>query len=298
MKTVCFGLAALFLLGPALCAQELTEYSKEEVENFLQSFKSTAKDRKVPEEDANTAVAELVKAYRWLEHKMERGDGTKDDAKLMKKIVKSVAKGLKLRKRPLVTLECAKALGLMGHKDGAKPLSSWMDRTVLDAKSPNPQWVEYGFMAMAAIGSQDNTSMDLLTKYAGGSHLDDTVTPLAMRAAYHWRELNQKNRKEVFNKILMYLGGRYSLMNGSDQKRRGNAERQYKGSKNAGLRALKELSGEAQGLPDPVQWSKWYRAAKRRKWEPYVGIEFRKKPAEKAGEKSGDEKKEKEDKAG
>jgi len=281
MKPACFLLTALFLLGSALRAEDLTEYSTEEIENFLQSFKSTSKDKKVPEEDANTAVAELVKAFRWLEHKAEKGEGSKDDEKLIKKIVKSIAKGLKLRRRPLVTLECAKALGLMGHKDGAKPLSSWMDRTVLDAKSPNPQWVEYGFMAMAAIGSQDNNSMGLVTKYAGGSHLDDTVTPLAMKAAYHWRELSPKNRKEVFKKILDYLAGRFSTMNGSDQKRKGNAEKEYKSSKRAGLKALKELSGETKGFPDPVEWNKWWRSAKKAKWETYVGVEFRKKAAEK-----------------
>jgi hypothetical protein len=280
-------LFAATLLAAVTSAQEAepTPYSTVEIDGFLGSFKRDAKNKKTPEADANTSAIELGKAYAYLAHKEKKGEATTDEIKYKTKIVKAIAAGLKLRKRPLVTLQCAQTLGEIGDMAAAKPLAKWMENVVLDAKSPNPQWVEYGFVAMARIGSQDSSTMDLIIKYAGGKHTDTSVAPLAMKAAYHWRELSGKNRRTLYDKIMQHLQGQWSLSRGSDAKKRGGAEKRYNLMKAEGLKALFELSGHDKPFRDPAEAQEFWKLYKRKKWEPYVGVEFRAKkaPAKKAG---------------
>lgn len=277
-------LLAAALIAAVTSAQDLTPYSIAEIDGFMGSFKRDSKNKKTPEADANTSAIELGKAYKYLRHKEEKGEATPDEIKYKTKIVKAIAAGLKLRGRPLVTLQCAQTLGEIGDMGAAKPLAKWMENVVLDAKSPNPQWVEYGFVAMARIGAQDSSSIDLVVKYAGGKHPDTSVAPLAMKAAYHWRELSGKNRRLLYDKILQNLQGQWSLSRGSDAKKRGAAEKRYNLMKAEGLKALFELSGHDKAFKDPSEATEFWKLYKRKKWEPYVGVEFRaqKAPAKKA----------------
>ncbi|MHC4959776.1 MAG: hypothetical protein ACYTGN_15545 [Planctomycetota bacterium] len=281
---------AILFVAVTSAQEELTPYSLQEIDGFLGSFKRDAKNKKTPEADANTSAIELGKAYKYLVSKEKKGEASGDEIKYKTKIVKAIGAGLKLRKRPLVTLQCAQTLGEIGDMDAAKPLAKWMENTVLDAKSPNPQWVEYGFVAMARIGSQDSSTIDLIVKYAGGKHPDTSVAPLAMKAAYHWRALSGKNRRLLYDKILQHLQGQWSLSRGSDAKKRGGAEKRYNLMKAEGLEALFQLSGHDKKFKDPAEANEFWKLYKRKKWQPYVGVEFRVKKAPAKKVKEGDAK--------
>ena len=171
----------------------------------------------------------------------------------------------------------------MEDKEGAKPLLKWMENVVLDAKSPNPQWVEYGFLSMAPPWNHAHgrNTLDLVIKYASGRHLDIGVANQALRAQYEWRELSGKNRKEMFEKTLGYLGGLWSLKNGTDQKKKGAAEKKYNAVKDEGLKALSLLSGHDKPFKNPDDARDWWKVNKKTKWQPYTGVKFRDKGAAK-----------------
>ena len=264
------------VLAPVF-AQDLTPYTLEEIDQFLKVFKQTYKNQKAPQDDAVAVLEDLQKAYEYLQAKVDKDEASPEEVKAQKAIVKAVILGLKARKRPLVTLDCAKALGLMGAKDGGKALMKWMDKTVLDAKSPNPQWVEYGFRSLAWIGGDDRNTLDLVRKYATGKHLDIGVAAQAMRASYEWRSLSGKSRKELFGKILSYVGGLHSGMRGGDPKRRGDFEKRYNTVKDEGLKALWQLAGTEKAFADPPAARAWYKDNKKRKWTEYTGVSFRTK---------------------
>jgi len=230
--------------------EELVPYSIAEAESLMDNFKSLYRSRKTPEEDAINVLKGLVDAYRYFDSKSEE-ELTKDEEKAKRNIVKMVSRGLSARDRPRVNVECARALGTMGDEDGAKPLMKWMDKVVLDAKAPNSQWVEDGFLSMAWIGADDASTLDFVRGYATGKHLDINVAAQAMRAAYEWRALDGKERKEFFKKIYQYLGGLHSAMRGSDAKKRGDAEQKYNAVKDSGLKALWLLSGLEKPFNNP-----------------------------------------------
>jgi hypothetical protein len=299
-----FALSALalllgaFLNGPVFAQEkpkeELVPYSVEEADNLMANFKALYRNKKTPQEDAINALTGLVDAYRYFDSKGE--EATKDEEKAKRTIVKWVCRGLSARDRPRVNVECARALGRMGDEDGARPLLKWMDNTVLDAKAPNSGWVEYGFLSMAWIGSTDGNTLDFVRSYATGKHVDINVASQALKAVGEWRELPGKERKEFFNKIQQYMGGLYSLMRGSDAKKRGDAEQKYNSIKDNGLKTLHRLSGEAQPFADPDAAFEWYKDNKKRRWDDYVGPKFRKPEPKKTAE-SGDEKKDEEKKS-
>lgn len=274
------------VLVPLLCVatlsfaqgeRELTAYSLLEIESYVKVFLDTYNDRKQPEDDATACLEDIEKAYRYLDSKGE--DRTKEEIKAQNRMVDVVAKGLKARKRPLVTLECANVLGKMGSKRGAKPLQQWMERTVLDLKSPNPQWVEYGFNAMAAIGSEDRATMDLLLDYAKGKHLDTGVASHAIAAVGNWKHLKAKSRKEFYDKINMYLNGLWSGFHSGDKKKWASYEKKYDGVKVEGLKTLALLADQEKPFEDPPKAQAWWRENKRAKWVDYVPPQYRtKKP--------------------
>lgn len=281
-------LAVLLVFAPFVLAQDdekLTPYSVVEVESYLKVFKQTYKDKKLPEEDAVAVLEDLRKAYLYLQSK--GAEKSKEEESAQRDIVKSVAKGLKARKRPLVTLECANVLGQIGDTEGAKPLLQWMDRVVLDMKSVNTQWVEYGFRSMAAIGSEDSQTLDLVRSYATGKHVDPSVASHAIAAAGNWRHFKGKSRKEMFEKILGYVGGLYSNSKGGDPKRRGGYEKKYRAVKEAALNTLSELAGVDKPFTNPPEAQGWWRENKKAKWEDYVGPRYRAKDT--APKKEGDE---------
>jgi hypothetical protein len=175
----------------------------------------------------------------------------------------------------------------MPEKAGGKALLNWMENTVLDAKSPNPQWVEYGFRSMAWIGGQDKSTLDLLRSYATGKHVDIGVASQALAAVYQWRELSGKNRQELFDKILGYLGSLHSNSIGGDPKKRATYAKRWNTVKDEGLKALRMLSGESKGFADPAAARDWWKDNKRRRWDTYVGPKFRKKAAPKKEEEEG-----------
>ncbi|MFB3065034.1 MAG: hypothetical protein ACE10D_00840, partial [Planctomycetota bacterium] len=108
MKTFAvLSLFSLCLVVPSV-ADEIT-FTVEEVDQWLYQFKTTYKDKKAPEEDAISVIENLIKAYQYLHGKGDQE--SKDEKKARKKIVDQLAKGLKARKRPQVTTECAKGLG-------------------------------------------------------------------------------------------------------------------------------------------------------------------------------------------
>ena len=275
MKTAC-ALALFLFLSPIALSQELTPYSTVEIDNFLKVFKQSYKNKKAPEDDAVAVLEDLQKAHAYLTDREKKGEASKEEIKAKSSIVKAIALGLKARKRELVTLKCAQVLGAIGDHDGAKPLIRWMDGTVLDAKSANPNFVEAGFLSMARIGGEDNQTLDFVRKHASGKHLDVGVAAQAMRASYEWRGLSGKNRKEFFKKISGWIGGLWSLKNGTDQKKKGGAEKKYNSVKEEGLRALNELSGTDKPFTNPAEALDWWGDNKKKKWEPYVGISFRK----------------------
>lgn len=277
-----YGLALALLALAALPAraeeEEITPYGVPEIENFLKVFKQTYNNAKQPEEDAIAVLADLRKAYRYLEARGE--ERTKEEEKAQDKILSTISKGLNARRRELVTLECARVLGEIGAEQGGKALAKWMDRTVLDAKSPNPQWVEYGFLSLAWIGGEDKAAMDLLEDYATGKHVDIGVATQALRAAYEWRALSGKTRKDIFEKVVGYLGGLWSNSRGGDPKKRGTYEKRYKAVSEEGLKALNELSGAEKPFVNPEEALEWWQENKRRRWDDYTGPRFRGKAAE------------------
>lgn len=290
MRTTIFALTfATLLLWPhgAVCAEEkeLIKYSPVEINDLLANFKATYKNSKVPEEDAQNVLVGLKDAYLYLTSKGE--EATKEEIKLKNSIVNLVAKGLKARKRPRVNVECARALGTMGDQLSAKPLLKWMEDTVLDAKAPNSDWVEYGFRSMAWVGGTKGKTLDFVRSYSTGKHPDTSVASQGLMAMIQWRSLPGKTRKEWFNKVNQYLGGLYSLMRGTDQKKKGEAEAKYNAVKDNGLKALTALAGLDTPFTEPDSATKWWNDGnKKKKWETYVGPRFRKK-AEAAKSEAG-----------
>jgi hypothetical protein len=270
-------LAVLLVIGAKAPAEEeeLTPYSVPEIEQFLKVFKQTYNNARQPEDDAIAVLADLQRAYRYVESKGDAAE--KDEEKAQKKIISYIERGLKARKRPMVTLECARALGKIGDPSAARSLLRWMDKVVLDAKSVNPNWVETGFLSLARIGGEDKQTLDLLIAYASGRHVDISVAPPALRACYEWRSLSGKNRKELFEKVLNYLNSLWSNARGGDPKKRGLYEKRYKTVSEEGLKALKELSGAEKGYASPEKWLQWWKDNKRKRWEDYEGVGFRKK---------------------
>ena len=289
MRVAC-ALTVLLALGATALAEgeeELTPYSVPEIEQFLKVFKQTYNNTKQPEDDAIAVLADLQNAYRYIDSK---GDtASKDETKAQKKIISYVEKGLKARKRPMVTLECARALGKIGDPTGAKGLLRWMDKVVLDAKSVNPNWVETGFLSLARIGGEDKQTLDLLIAYSSGRHVDISVAPPALRACYEWRSLSGKNRKELFEKVLNYLNSLWSNARGGDPKKRGLYDKRYKTVSEEGLKALKELSGADKSFANPEKALAWWKDNKRRRWEDYVGVSFREKETAAPPEKKQEE---------
>jgi len=288
-RLFCILLGAAGLALAQEQAEELVAYSPEEIDNLMNTFLQTYKNKKAPEDDAIATLANLKGAYRYIEAK---GEGkTKDDEKLQKEIIKLIAKkGLFARNRDRVNLECARVLGELGDEDANKDLRRWLEG-ILDAKSPMPQCVEYGFQSLAWIGSDDRQSLDLALDYATkGKHPDIGVAAQAMKACYQWRKLDANTREDFFKKISGYLQGLYSKAHGGDPKQRGTYEGRYNAVKEEGLKALEELAGDGSKFADPNAAVEWLKENKRRKWEPYVGPRYR--VAEKPGAKKEDEKKE------
>jgi hypothetical protein len=257
--------------------KELVKYSEVEINDLLANFKATYKNAKVPEEDAQNVLVGLKDAYLYLASKGE--EVTKEELKLKDEIVSAVSKGLFARKRARVNVECARALGIMGDEEAAKPLLKWMEDTVLDAKSPNADWVEYGFRSLAWVGSKKAKTLEFVRAYACGKHVDTNGASQALMAMVEWRDVPAKARKDWFNKVNQYLGGLYSLMRGTDQKKKGEAEAKYNTVKDNGLKALTALAGIDTPFADPDAATKWWNeGAKKSKWEDYIGPRFRTKP--------------------
>jgi len=260
--------------GEAKAQPEGVTFTPQEIQNFLDTFDQTYKNKDLPQDDAVSTLANLKNAYDFLKNKGD--EQTKDEAKLQKDIVERIArKGLFARKRPLVNLKCAEILGELGDQDGAAPLVKWLEGILKD-KAPNPQAVEYGFQSLAWIGPPDNRTMEMVLDYASkGKHPDNTVAAQAIKACYQWRELDQKTRKDFFDKICMYLQGLYSGAHGGDPKLRSTYEARYKAVETEGLEALKELSTDGTKFDTPEKARAWFNDNKKHKWEKYVGPRFR-----------------------
>jgi hypothetical protein len=272
-------LLALFFAAGLTWAEDkdLTAYSLVEIDGLLQSFKQTYKNKKAPEEDAISAIIDLKKAYRYLASK--GAEITKEEEKAQKNIIGMIAKkGLFVKKRPQVALECARVLGEIGDMSASGYVRKWMEK-VLDQKSPNASWVEYGFQSLAWIGAEDSRTIDLMLDYATkGKHSETQVTAYAMKAVSEWRHLDRRVRKLFFNKINMYVGSLYSSMRGGDAKKRAVYEQRYNAVKNDALATLKALAGDGTTFKSPEEAQTWWNNNKKRKWEDYVGPRFRKKP--------------------
>ena len=102
----------------------------------------------------------------------------------------------------------------------------------------------------------------------------------AIAAAGNWRHLKGKTRKELFDKILGYVGGLYSNSKGGDPKKRGSFEKRYKAVEEAALQTLSELAGVETPFKDPPEAQSWWKDNKKSRWEDYVGPTYRKKDAE------------------
>ncbi len=290
MKTL--ALLSLFSLCFAVPApaDEIT-FTIEEVDQWLYQFKTTYKDKKAPEEDAISVIENLIKAYQYLQGKGDQE--SKDEKKARKKIVDQIVKGLKIRKRPQVTTECAKGLGVLGDKGAVKPLLRWLGSSVLKAKNPNPQFVEAGFSSLASIGPTDAASFDFMMSMASpGRHPDIGVANQALGAIPQWRSIPAKMRKEIFKKIWLEMTGVYGKSRQSGGQSRTYKER-YARIKDNGLRALWRLGGEEQRFADPNQVTPWWNQNKKKKWPDYVGPAFRKTEKADKADKAG-----KDDKAG
>ncbi|MFI5403849.1 MAG: HEAT repeat domain-containing protein [Planctomycetota bacterium] len=266
---------------PAKPKAEEVSFTDQEIVNFLDTFDKTYKNKDLPPEDAVSTLVNLKSAYAFLEAK--GAEKTKDQEKLQKSIVDHVRKGLTAKKRGIVNIECARALGELGDEDGAPALVKWLE-VELEEKSPNPQSIEYGFQALAYIGPQDKATLEFALDYASkGKHPDNTVAANAIKACYQWKKLDAKTRKEFFDKICMYLEGLHSGATGGDPKRRGTYETRYKAVETEGKDALRELGDGTTTFEDPRKARAWFNDNKKQKWEPYVGPHFRKAAAPAAG---------------
>ncbi len=268
-------LALFFAVGLTWAEdKDLTAYSLPEIDGLMQSFKETYKNKKAPEEDAISTVDNLKKAYRYLDSKgLEK---SKQEAKAQKDIITLLSKkGLFVKKRPQVALECARVLGEIGDMAAAGQMRKWMEK-VLDQKSPNASWVEYGFQSLAWIGAEDSRTFDLMLDYATkGKHSETQVTAYAIKAIAQWRHIDGKMRKTFFNKINMYVGGLYSNMRGGDANKRAVYEQRYNAVKSDAMATLKELAGDGTTFKNPEEAQKWWNDNKKRKWAEYVGPRFR-----------------------
>ena len=75
---ILLGVAGLALAQEA--SEELVAYSPEEIDNLMNTFLQTYKNKKAPEDDAISTLANLKGAWRYLESK---GEGkTKDPGSL------------------------------------------------------------------------------------------------------------------------------------------------------------------------------------------------------------------------
>jgi hypothetical protein len=264
--------------GEPAAEQRPITFELVEIENLLNVFKASYANPKQPEEDAVSVLENLRKAYGFLDGKGEAA--TKEELKLKDRIVDTVARGLKVKKRDHVNQECAKTLGEIGAKAGAKPLLDWLEKVVLEARSPNPIFLEYGLQALARIGDESPATLELLVSYGTGRHADPGVVTEVMKAIPNWRKLSPKNRKELFDRLHQYVGAVYA-----DKK---NPER-FDKIKDTAMDMLTELAGETQKFPDPPAATKWWSENKKKEWSEYVGRPFRKQQAE--AKKEEDEKK-------
>lgn len=268
-------------------AEEVT-FTEVEIQNFLATFADTYKNKDLPQEDAVSTLANLTSAYAFLKAKGDQR--TKEELKLQKDIVDHVRRGLTARKRGLVNIECAKVLGELGDPDGAAPLMKWLEG-VLEDKSPNPQAIECGFLALAYIGPDDKATLEFVLDYASkGKHQDNTVAANAIKACYQWRELDQKWRKEFFDKICMYVHGLHSKATGGDPKQRATYDKRYKDVETDSKDALRELGDGTTNFDDPGKARLWFNDNKKQKWEKYIGPKFRKAAAPAGDPKGGDAK--------
>jgi hypothetical protein len=289
-------LTALLLGGGTILAQEepkpekaeagdakppaapVVAFEDSEIQMYLDTFDQTYKNKDLPQDDAVSTLTNLKNAYNFLQSRGE--EKTKEQVKLQKEIIDRIAKkGLTAKNRPLVNLKCAEILGELGDEDGAAPLMKWLEKTLDESKSPNPQAVEYGFQSLAWIGPQDNRTLEFVLDFASkGKHPDNTVAAQAIKACYQWRHLDGKMRKEFFDKICMYLEGLHSGATGGDPKRRATYEQRYKAVEADGKEALKEL-GPGTAFDDPKGARAWFNDNKRAKWDDYTGPRFRKAAA-------------------
>jgi hypothetical protein len=253
-----------------------TTFTLEEIENYLSSFNAVYKDKKQPEEDATGLLENMLKAYRFLDGKEKQGQATTDDMKMKKRIVVETMKGLKVRNRTYVTLECVKKLGEMGDRSAAKEILGWLDKIVLDAKNPQPPWVESGFLALALIGEDDDATVKFIISYATGKHPDETLPNLIITQLPEWRSLSGKNRKELFERILGYVGGLHSTSKkgGSEG---ATAKERYERLQESARRFFTEFAGASTPFADPPAVNEWFKENKKKNWEDYVGVRFRKK---------------------
>jgi hypothetical protein len=256
-------------------AAEGVTFEDVEIQNFLATFDETYKNKELPEADAVSTLANLKNAFMYLKGLGDKR--TKEQARLQKEILDRIAKkGLNARKRPIVNIECAKALGELGDPDGAPPLLKWLEG-ILDEKNINPQAVEHGFQSLAYIGPQDKGTLEFVLDYASkGKHQDNTVAAQAIRACYQYRELDGKMRKEFFDKICMFLEGLHAGATGGDPKRRATYDQRYKAVEQDGKECLKELGDGTTVFDTPDKARAWFNDNKKGKWEKYVGPKFRK----------------------
>jgi hypothetical protein len=136
--------------------------------------------------------------------------------------------------------------------------------------------VEKRFESMAWIGGENKAVLELVRAYATGKHQETTVAAHALKGVIEWRMLPGKDRREFFEKILMYLQGLQSQAHGTDQRIKGAAEQKFNTVKDNGVEALSQLSGEATKFADvdaAIEW--WKEGKKKRKWDDYVGPRFR-----------------------
>jgi hypothetical protein len=274
MSTARVLLTVLLAGALAPAQEEVTTFSANEIELFLENFKDLYNKKASPEEDAIAILDNLKKAYVFLG---SRGaEKTKEDEAQQRKIVATVCRGLNARERPLVTVNCATALGEMGDAEAAKPLLKWMEKDVLKAKSVHPNFVEHGFLAMAWIGGDDKAALELLREYATGKHMEASVASHALKGVIEWKQIPGKDRRELFEKILMFLQSLHSQMSGGDVRLKGAAEQKFNAVKDNGIEALSQLSGEATKFADLAAAQEWWKEGKKiRKWEDYVGPRFR-----------------------
>ncbi|MGH7163817.1 MAG: hypothetical protein ACREID_10070 [Planctomycetota bacterium] len=266
-------------------------YTLEEIARLIDAFHNSYNDKKQPEEDATSILQDLQNACKYIDSKGDQA--TKDELKLKKQVVAEVARGLKARNRPVVTGACAKALGLIGDKSTSRDLAGWLENVVLDAKNPHPQWLEWGFVSLALIGEEDANTLKLFISYAQGRHPDDSVPSIVITAIPQWRRLNPKNRKELFEKVYMYVSGLYgnSKKAGADGRA---AKEQYDRVKDSGLATLSALAGVSSPFAEPEKVHEWWDENKKGRWEEYVGLQFREKKKEEPkkkeeGEKEGED---------